>query len=183
MEDASPCGFNAGDTNLYRYVGDDPTNRLDPSGLEWLDADHRPVGYTYKPATLPKTDSNCLGGALVIDKDLSLSKFADEKYVPYGTREVPVDGITKLVSSGREGETELIVAWVIDKETKKAVFHAVGRDRNDTVLTWKSKLGTFIAGGEVPGKPGSLAYSGNYVQGISDFRAALSRKKLRAKIY
>ena len=27
-----PLGFAAGDTNLYRYVGDNPTNRVDPSG-------------------------------------------------------------------------------------------------------------------------------------------------------
>jgi hypothetical protein len=28
-----PEGFDAGDTNLYRYVGDNPTNFTDPSGL------------------------------------------------------------------------------------------------------------------------------------------------------
>ena len=30
----TPLGFAAGDTNLYRYVGNDPTNATDPSGLE-----------------------------------------------------------------------------------------------------------------------------------------------------
>jgi hypothetical protein len=29
----SPLGFNAGDTNLNRYVGNSPTNNADPSGL------------------------------------------------------------------------------------------------------------------------------------------------------
>src|ERR1700722_8006947 len=28
-----PIGFAAGDANLYRYVGNDPTNNTDPSGL------------------------------------------------------------------------------------------------------------------------------------------------------
>ena len=28
-----PKGFAAGDTNLYRYVGNDPTNSTDTSGL------------------------------------------------------------------------------------------------------------------------------------------------------
>ena len=29
-----PIGFDAGDTNLYRYVGNNPTNATDPSGLD-----------------------------------------------------------------------------------------------------------------------------------------------------
>lgn len=29
-----PIGFDAGDMNLYRFVGNDPTNSVDPSGLE-----------------------------------------------------------------------------------------------------------------------------------------------------
>jgi RHS repeat-associated protein len=31
-----PLGFDAGDVNLYRFVGNGPTNRVDPSGLSWL---------------------------------------------------------------------------------------------------------------------------------------------------
>src|SRR2546421_515233 len=31
-----PLGFTAGDTNLYRYVGNSPTNATDPRGLEPL---------------------------------------------------------------------------------------------------------------------------------------------------
>jgi RHS repeat-associated protein len=30
-----PKGFAAGDTNLYRYVGNEPTVRTDTSGLDW----------------------------------------------------------------------------------------------------------------------------------------------------
>jgi hypothetical protein len=29
-----PIGFDAGDVTLYRYVGNDPTNAIDPSGLK-----------------------------------------------------------------------------------------------------------------------------------------------------
>jgi hypothetical protein len=29
-----PIGFDAGDTNLFRYVGNNPSNRLDPTGLQ-----------------------------------------------------------------------------------------------------------------------------------------------------
>jgi RHS repeat-associated protein len=32
-----PIGFEAGDTNLYRYVGNGPVNAVDPWGLEWWD--------------------------------------------------------------------------------------------------------------------------------------------------
>ncbi len=34
----SSLGFNAGDTNLYRYVSNGPTNATDPSGLvlQWV---------------------------------------------------------------------------------------------------------------------------------------------------
>ena len=31
---ADPLGFAAGDANLYRYVGNDPTNEVDPTGLQ-----------------------------------------------------------------------------------------------------------------------------------------------------
>lgn len=30
-----PIGFDAGDANLYRYVGNGPTNYTDPMGLKW----------------------------------------------------------------------------------------------------------------------------------------------------
>ena len=32
-----PLGFNAGQTNLYQYVGNAPTNQIDPSGLDGID--------------------------------------------------------------------------------------------------------------------------------------------------
>jgi hypothetical protein len=34
LADFSPLGFQAGDTNLHRYVGNNPTNLTDPSGLQ-----------------------------------------------------------------------------------------------------------------------------------------------------
>ncbi len=32
-----PIGFDGGDTNLYRYTGNDPTNARDPSGLDYFE--------------------------------------------------------------------------------------------------------------------------------------------------
>ncbi|MBK9692440.1 MAG: RHS repeat-associated core domain-containing protein [Gemmatimonadetes bacterium] len=31
-----PIGFAGGDANLFSYVGDDPVNRTDPLGQDWL---------------------------------------------------------------------------------------------------------------------------------------------------
>ena len=38
FDEEDPEGFGAGDANLYRYVGNDPTNMTDPTGMwgEWL---------------------------------------------------------------------------------------------------------------------------------------------------
>jgi len=50
-----PIGFAAGDTNIYRYVGNNSTNLIDPSGLEagaWLDADPGSTGVN-GPETAP----------------------------------------------------------------------------------------------------------------------------------
>lgn len=40
-----PLGFAAGDANLYRYVGNSPTNFTDPSGLS-------PVGHHWVPSSV-----------------------------------------------------------------------------------------------------------------------------------
>ena len=34
LSEYEPLGFDAGDTNLYRFVGNDPVNETDPSGLQ-----------------------------------------------------------------------------------------------------------------------------------------------------
>ena len=49
-----PLGFDAGDGNLYRDVGNNPANVTDPTGLmysvvlQWMPT--RPIGYPYRPA-------------------------------------------------------------------------------------------------------------------------------------
>ncbi|REJ67373.1 MAG: RHS repeat-associated core domain-containing protein [Planctomycetota bacterium] len=51
-----PIGFAAGDANLYRYVGNGPTNGVDPTGLDYVTSGGGKVywqteedGYTYNP--------------------------------------------------------------------------------------------------------------------------------------
>jgi len=52
MQD-DPEGFAAGDMNLYRFVGNNPTNATDPSGLETAkkEPEHPWKDYTYKKDT------------------------------------------------------------------------------------------------------------------------------------
>src|SRR5262249_37326401 len=42
-----PIGFEAGDANLYRYVGNAPTNHTDPSGLDYTWYTITNNSYTY----------------------------------------------------------------------------------------------------------------------------------------
>ena len=50
-----PLGLRAGDANFYRYVGNQPTGRIDPSGYDWLERfqdgwDHLGKGFQELPA-------------------------------------------------------------------------------------------------------------------------------------
>ena len=45
VRDGRPLGFAAGDQNLYRFVGNNPTNFVDPSGLS-------PVGHHWVPVSV-----------------------------------------------------------------------------------------------------------------------------------
>jgi hypothetical protein len=55
-----PIGFEACDANLYRYVGNDPTNRTDPSGMwDWPGAI---VGALFPPIPIAITAGRLLEG-------------------------------------------------------------------------------------------------------------------------
>ena len=59
-----PIGFDAGDGNLYRYVGNEPTIMVDPSGM--MDAERTlglpPPNPTPEVVTVTAVDSTPQGG-------------------------------------------------------------------------------------------------------------------------
>lgn len=57
-----PLGFGGGDVNLYAYVGNDPVNYTDPSGLERLQPYHFGRSYPPPPALLSGRKSSDSGG-------------------------------------------------------------------------------------------------------------------------
>jgi len=57
LVDESPCGFNAGDTNLFRYVGNDPTNKTDPTGLDPEQAAERKLQRLEREAETERWDN------------------------------------------------------------------------------------------------------------------------------
>src|SRR5438552_1793867 len=58
----SALGFNAGDTNLYRYVQNSPTNRRDPSGLVAEMPEALPANIAQRLSDLGITMNRTTGG-------------------------------------------------------------------------------------------------------------------------
>ena len=46
-----PLGFDAGDSNLYRYVNNAPTDATDPSGMDYLTTSGNEARWTNRPWT------------------------------------------------------------------------------------------------------------------------------------
>jgi RHS repeat-associated protein len=109
---ADPLGFAAGDPNLYRYVGNDPTDMMDPSGLA--------------PVTLkfdPKNDLNKIGleGGLFI---VSTYTFPDPvrvvvvardngSVVPLGPFASSITALTQQINTASKGGQtfKMITIW------------------------------------------------------------------------
>jgi len=68
-----PIGFAAGDANLYRYVGNGPTNATDPSGLKgfWNSViDNSKVGWAFTSTLVSEFTSNAYGaGKAIVNGD------------------------------------------------------------------------------------------------------------------
>ena len=53
---SDPTGFDAGDMNLFRYCGDDPVDRSDPMGLDYID-----IEFTRMSTPLPLAGNEMSG--------------------------------------------------------------------------------------------------------------------------
>jgi RHS repeat-associated protein len=103
-----PIGFTGGDLNLYAYVGNQPTNRDDPLGLQWRPGpliEPNPVGEGMRHG----------GDALDWAKD---RREANSEYDD--KREVEDEKIRKLREAGKQFEcdTQVLVCWRIHTRGK-----------------------------------------------------------------
>lgn len=74
-----PIGFEAGDTNLYRYVHNSPTNATDPSGLDEREAQQRAL--LQLRFGVPTDKDAPLAVKIYLPKDAPVGlKFADETF-------------------------------------------------------------------------------------------------------
>jgi uncharacterized protein RhaS with RHS repeats len=104
-----PIGFDAGDPNLYRYVGNEPTNETDRSGLEASATD---------PAALFNPSSGCSVLPTTEDKIATVTKVYlvdNKKDIPKFAKDVKFDPIQE------EGQLGDVGPW--NDPNKKGNFH------------------------------------------------------------
>jgi RHS repeat-associated protein len=87
-----PSRFAAGDTNLYRAFGNNPINRVDPSGLEWRDNLTNSLSSAVSSILTAIPDAAASLGNLVSNSVSSLGT--------YDGRWGFVDGLTSDATSG-----------------------------------------------------------------------------------
>ncbi len=104
-----PIGFDAGDTDLYRYVGNNPTNAVDPTGLQTMGE-----GFWYGDH-LARTERKRVDSAPVIDDNPNPNIGSYAKVVLIGnfTRQERADTLAAFQHA----------VWEV-----KAAYNAISRD-------------------------------------------------------
>lgn len=98
-----PIGFDAGDMDLYRYVGNNPTNAVDPSGLMEGVSEIRFTWYGFTDDQRKQLMANTQEAIVKLEKALAmLTKYWDElkdlaSFMPPGATKIVIDrSYTKL---------------------------------------------------------------------------------------
>jgi len=145
---ADPLGFAGGDTNLYRYVHNDPTDRTDPTGLSDVDKP-RPVPPTEFPLPNPG-NTFILGGPPVSDPNdpdnhrpptAPKSYFCTTRGVPAGQFfpfeslndfEKQVDRIRSIIAAKNMQDVYIVISGHSRPGT---LFFGDGNGRQNTIST------------------------------------------------
>jgi RHS repeat-associated protein len=160
-----PLGFAAGDANLYRYVGNSPTNATDPSGLRRWDDQLKQL--TQKPKD-PTQPANSSGGATTPS---SPGQSGRPSMTPSSPGAQP--GSTPVRTTGQPrpqpGPTwiqqlNLDVQYIGDAQPPYGVWYAIQAPGRDDPLPTPSPGG--YSAGDVPGALGTTP-NGNTKRGMA----------------
>jgi RHS repeat-associated protein len=106
-----PLGFNAGDSNLYRYVNNQPANAMDPSGLNFIIVGGRQVGSSNRKIKLPVGHLSLAYYVLPCDvKDPAVGqKLTSRDLQRYRSAAVFVESVELLVDTGWAAWTRRLI--------------------------------------------------------------------------
>jgi len=107
-----PEGFAAGDGNLYRYVGNDPTNGVDPSGLQ---PPPKVVPVVPKLETEEPPLAKILTKAEIEEKKAQIKKLIDDLgHKRYQVREKALDKGRKIMEGVWGAQQKEILSPLLD---------------------------------------------------------------------
>jgi len=131
-----PLGFKAGDTDLYRYVANDPTNAIDPNGLDsfWIGAGNYGLpGYYYTRTHWFSDNWTIYLGEIV--------EIKGQTFVRFGGYLVSLDKVEReLRENGakwEEGQVDHLEWFKANQEIDVITTYAGA---------WKQEFGTDLAG-------------------------------------
>src|SRR6266849_5001824 len=145
-----PMGFDAGDPDLYRYVGNDPTNTTDPSGLE------PPPGpeETYN-RYMEQMRSNARNLELHRQREIELAK---QNAMPKSDGEMDTDAFKVAAKKNGMTDKDLDLLFKTAKETPKE--DALGIGRHQICYEWIAEFEKRLNNALRERKNGSAALSG-----------------------
>jgi RHS repeat-associated protein len=123
-----PLGLPAGDANLYRYVGNGPTNMVDPSGLTGIIQDTYTVLYTmYRAACDPMGDADNLhesiGNRSSIEAKLAYA-YAEWIIGPSGPYSQNNTNLSAGIGDGVTFGASYLIRWALYGDEDMVEYHS-----------------------------------------------------------